>query len=136
MAVIKHNYTRGYCHVMALAMKRLCPCFTVKARIGWDEGDDARAYAVDHVYVVDPSTGKAYDSRGVFPDETVLLRVLWRETGGLWLFPEQQIVEFSAEEIKRCVKRGELKKYTDADIRQAMRIAKHLFGSLRGHDNM
>lgn len=112
------DYITGYCHVMAIALKRLHPDWTIRARIGWDEYSESdEDYRIDHIYAVAPD-GSAYDCRGRFDNEDLLLGP--DETGGL----DVQVVDFSMEDIRDSVQRHELRFYSKKDIDRAIATAK------------
>lgn len=112
------DYMAGHCHVMAIALKKLHPDWTIRARIGWDEdAADDEDFRVDHVYAVAPD-GAAYDCRGRFDNEELLLGP--DETGG----EEVQVVNFDLDDIQDAIARGELKGYTSQDVERAMAAAK------------
>ena len=108
------DYMKGHCHVMALAYKMLHPDWQLKAHIGWDEeAEDDEDYRIDHVYIVAPD-GSAYDCRGRFNNEQELVGP--DETGGV----ETQFVEYSMDDLKADVARGELKRFTKQDVQNAI----------------
>ena len=107
------DYMAGHCHVMALAIHSLYPTWQLKARVGWDDDGEDDDYRVDHVYVVNPQDGSAYDCRGRFGSEEELLGP--DLTGGV----ETQVVDMDQREIDHLVQRGELEPYTAQDISQA-----------------
>jgi GNAT superfamily N-acetyltransferase len=112
------DYIAGYCHVMALALKKLHPDWKIRAHIGWDEqAEDDNDYRVDHVYAVAPD-GSAYDCRGRFDSEEQLVGP--DETGGV----ETQYVDMNFGNIKQLIQRGELKSFTMQDIEKATQLVK------------
>lgn len=114
-----HNYLSGQCHVMAFAIKKLHPDWKLKARIGWDEdSEEDENYRVDHIYVVDPSTNKAYDCRGEFPTEEELIGP--DETGAV----ETQIIPITFKDINYLIRKGELSPFTSVDLNKAIKFAK------------
>ena len=115
-----HNYMRGHCHVMALALKRIHPNWQVRAHIGWDEdAEDDDDYRVDHVYAVAPD-GAAYDCRGRFDSEQQLVGP--NEVG----VEDTQFVDMDWAEIKRLIWRGELKPFDIQDVERATAVAKQM----------
>jgi hypothetical protein len=93
----------GHCHVYALALQTLHPDWVMYAHIGWEEdAEDDSDYRIDHVFMVDPATGKAYDVRGEFADTRALI--------GNWSGPvdETQIMPYTVEDMKADMERGEL----------------------------
>ena len=114
------DYMAGHCHVMAIALKKLHPDWTIRARIGWDEdAADDEDFRVDHVYAVAPD-GAAYDCNGRFDNEELLLGP--DETGGV----DVQTVDFDMDQINDSVARGELRAFTPKDVARAMSAAKTL----------
>jgi hypothetical protein len=111
------DYMAGHCHVMAIALKQLHPDWTIRARIGWDEGEEDEDFRVDHVFITAPN-GTAYDCRGRHDSEDALLGP--DETGG----EEVQVIDFDMDLIKDTVARGELRAFTKRDIEQALAAAK------------
>ena len=65
------DYMRGHCHEWALKDIEKHPERKLYARIGVHYEDDSEE--VDHVFTVDPKTGKAYDARGEFATADALL---------------------------------------------------------------
>lgn len=119
---IKENtdYMAGHCHVMALALKKLHPDWSIRAHIGWDEeAEEDEDHRVDHVYIVAPD-GSAYDCRGKFSSEEELVGP--DETGGV----ETQFVDYTIDDIKNDIRRGELKSFSRQDIESAMAFAKQI----------
>jgi hypothetical protein len=112
-----YDYMGGHCHVMALALKKEHPDWQIRAHIGWSNDDEAEDddYRVDHVYVVAPD-GSAYDSRGRFASEEQLVGP--DTTGGV----DTQYVDMDLPEIKRLVRRGELKPFTAQDIAKTIEL--------------
>jgi hypothetical protein len=107
-------YMSGHCHVMALALKSLHPTWQIRAHIGWDaDAENDSDYRVDHVYIVDPSTGAAYDCRGRFATEQEL--VGHNTTGGV----ETQFVDYDLADLKSDIQRGELRPFSKQDVVQA-----------------
>ena len=110
--------------MMALALKQLHPDWKIRAHIGWDEDDDYRIdhitedddYRIDHVYVVAPD-GSAYDCRGQFPNEDALVGE--DVTGGV----DTHYADFNLVDIRLSVQRGELKRFTQKDIKKASQLA-------------
>jgi len=116
-----HNYMAGHCHIMAIAIKKLHPKWKLKAHIGWDEdAEDDDDYRIDHIYAVDPKSGKAYDCRGEFSTEEELLGP--NETGGV----ETQIVPITFKNINYLVRKGELAAFTSVDLDIATKFAKSI----------
>lgn len=76
------------------------------------DAEDESDYIVDHVWVVDPTTQRAYDVRGSFENEQELLD--WDDGY------DYEVVDFDERLIRENVKRLELKPYSRADIQAAM----------------
>jgi hypothetical protein len=113
-----NDYMAGHCHVMAVALKQLHPDWQIRAHVGWDEeAEDDSDYRIDHVYIVAPD-GTAYDCRGRFDNEQQLVGP--NETGGV----ETQFVDYSLDDIKNDIRRGELKSFTRQDIQKAIEFGK------------
>jgi hypothetical protein len=73
------------------------------AHIGWeDDADEDSDYRIDHVFMVNPATGKAYDVRGEFADAGLLISD--------WCGPisDAEIVPYAIEDLKDDMARGEL----------------------------
>jgi hypothetical protein len=66
---VESIFQEGGCAVYALSLKELNPNYEIAVDV-WD-CDGERMY--NHVFCVDPLTGKAYDSRGEFKDAESLL---------------------------------------------------------------
>lgn len=111
------NYMAGDCHVMAIALKKLHPDWTIRARIGWDDDDDD--FRVDHVFVTAPD-GTAYDCNGRHDSEDELLGP--DETGGV----DVEVIDFDQDLIMDTVARGELRAFTKSDLKKALADAKKL----------
>jgi hypothetical protein len=110
-------YMSGHCHVMALALKTLHPTWQIRARVGWDsDAEDDSDYRVDHVYIVDPSSGEAHDCRGQFATEQELVGP--NTTGGV----ETQFVDYDLADIRHDIQRGELKKFGKEDLVKAIKF--------------
>ncbi len=114
------DYMTGHCHVMALALKKLHPDWKLKAHVGWEEeAKDDEDYRIDHVYIVAPD-GSAYDCRGRFDSEQELVGP--DETGGV----ETQFVDYTIDDIRADVARGELRPFSRADLEAALKFAQTL----------
>ena len=110
-------YMSGHCHVMALALKTLHPTWQIRVHVGWDsDAEDDSDYRVDHVYIVDPDTGAAYDCRGQFANEQEL--VGRNTTGGV----ETQFVDYDLADIQHDIQRGELKRFNKEDLVKAIKF--------------
>lgn len=119
------NYMAGHCHVMAIALKKLHPDWTIRARIGWDDdAEDDEDFRVDHVYAVAPD-GSAYDCRQRYDNETELLTAPDPDDEIPYVTPDgTEIIDFDLEDIQAAVARGELKGYTSQDVERAIAVAK------------
>lgn len=118
--VVSPDYMTGHCHVMALALKKLHPDWQLRAHVGWDEeAEDDADYRIDHVYIVAPD-GTAYDCRGRFDNEQQLVGP--DETGGV----ETQFVDYTLDDIKADVARGELRPFGRADLANAEKFAQSI----------
>ena len=96
-------FMMGHCHVYALALQALHPDWVLHAHIGWEEdAEDDSEYRIDHVFIVDPATGKAYDVRGEFADAQALLDD-WRGP-----VSDTQIVPYTVADMRADMERGEL----------------------------
>jgi hypothetical protein len=101
-------------------LKQLHPDWQLRAHIGWDEeAEDDSDYRIDHVYIV-ATDGTAYDCRGRFDNEQELVGP--DETGGV----ETQFVDYSLDDIKNDIRRGELKSFTRQDIQKAIEFSKRV----------
>lgn len=114
------DYMKGHCHVMALALKELHPDWQIRAHVGWDEeAEDDNDYRIDHVYIVAPD-GSAYDCRGKFDNEQELV-------GQDWIVDnETQFTDYTLNDLKADVARGELKSFTKLDIQKAIKFIKQI----------
>ena len=119
----KLNYMRGHCHVMAIALKKLHPDWTIRARIGWD--DDAEYdwdFKIDHVYAVAPD-GSAYDARGRYDNETELLNAPDPDDEIPYVPPDgTEIIDFDLEDIQDAIARKVLLPYTSQDVQDTIEI--------------
>ena len=95
------DYMHGYCHVWALKDIEKNPERVLFARIGWHQEDEYEE--VDHVFTVDPGTGKAYDVRGEFASVDDLLKDY--DYGA----DEVDVQQVSKDDIKHWCDVGELK---------------------------
>ena len=113
------SYMAGHCHVMAIALKMQHPNWQIRAHIGWEEeAEDEDDYRIDHIYIVAPD-GSAYDCRGKFNNETELVGP--NETG-----VETQYIDYSLDDMKADVLRGELKSFNSRDIDRAVKFAQRI----------
>ena len=95
------DYMRGHCHEWALKDIKKHPERKLYARIGVHYEDDIEE--VDHVFTVDPKTGKAYDVRGEFATADALLAD--HDFGADEVFVD----EISRDDIDHFCSIGELK---------------------------
>ena len=95
------DYMRGHCHEWALKDIEKHPERKLYARIGVHYEDDIEE--VDHVFTVDPKTGKAYDVRGEFATADALLAD--HDFGADEVFVD----EISRDDIDHFCSIGELK---------------------------
>jgi hypothetical protein len=66
---VEQWFMTGGCGVYALALQELNPSYEIAADKYWYEGEDL----YNHVFCVDPKTGRAYDSRGEFANAEALI---------------------------------------------------------------
>ena len=95
------DYMRGYCHAWALDDIKKNPERVLFARIGWHQEEEYEE--VDHVFTVDPGTGKAYDVRGEFASVEDLLKDY--DYGA----DEVDVQQVSKDDIRHWCDVGELK---------------------------
>ena len=95
------DYMHGYCHEWALNDIKENPNRVLYARTGFHYDDEYEE--VDHVFTVDPKTGKAYDVRGEFTNADALLAD--HDFGA----DEIDVVEIDVGDIRDWISAGELK---------------------------
>ena len=95
------DYIHGYCHEWALMDVKKNPERVLYARTGFHYDDEYEE--VDHVFTVDPKTGKAYDVRGEFANADALLAD--HDFGA----DEIDVVQIDASDIRDWIADGELK---------------------------
>jgi len=96
------DYMHGYCHEWALNDIKENPNRVLYARTGFHYDDEYEE--VDHIFTVDPKTGKAYDVRGEFANADALLAD--HDFGA----DEIDIEQIDVQNIKNWIADGELKK--------------------------
>ena len=117
------DYMHGYCHEWALKDVAQNPGRKIYARIGVHYDDDSEE--VDHIFTLDPATGKAYDVRGEFPSIDALLSDY--EFGA----DEVIIDEITKQDINDFVADGELKPYSLTELKIEKPDAKDTMGIKR-----
>lgn len=95
------DYMHGYCHEWALMDVKKNPERVLYARTGFHYDDEYEE--VDHVFTVDPKTGKAYDVRGEFANADALLADY--DFGA----DEIDVMQIDADDIRDWISAGELK---------------------------
>ena len=95
------DYMHGYCHEWALMDVKKNPERVLYARTGFHYDDEYEE--VDHVFTVDPKTGKAYDVRGEFANADALLAD--HDFGA----DEIDVVQIDTGDIRDWISAGELK---------------------------
>jgi hypothetical protein len=106
----KKDYLNGYCHVYALAIIKNNPKWKIRLAVSWDkDAEEDDDYVIEHVYVIDPKTNKAYDSRGEYQNEQELI-----DADGM--FSVEDTYDYTLKMLNADVETGKLKKYTDKDV--------------------
>lgn len=131
--MLSYRFSKGYCHVAALAFLSQNPRLKLLAHIGYyrnyDDDNDSEYsdYDYDHIVAYDPKSGRAYDAFGVHPnaDEAVALTDWPSEDTDFWT----DIATITVDDIRKAVKDGKLKPFNTSDFNQAKAFARKILSN-------